>query len=133
RLRLRQLGRHPDYSAFAYSTYLGGSFGEGANAIAADSAGNAYVTRGTQSTDFPTVDVGVGIAIDTANAYVTGIAYSTDFPTTAGAFRPRRTQSPRPSWQRLVIRHHLLTARRFNPRLMRTGQACSTISAASFQ
>jgi hypothetical protein len=46
-------------SALVYSTYLGGSggprgngeFGEG---IAADSAGNAYVTGYTYSTDFPT-------------------------------------------------------------------------------
>jgi hypothetical protein len=44
-----------------YSTYLGGSGGENATAlpngnIAVDSAGNAYVTGYTQSTNFPTVD-----------------------------------------------------------------------------
>lgn len=38
----------------SYSTYLGGSNGGFGNAIAVDSAGNAYVTGGTQSTDFPT-------------------------------------------------------------------------------
>ena len=37
-----------------YSTYLGGSSGAFGNAIAADSTGNAYVTGGTTSTDFPT-------------------------------------------------------------------------------
>ncbi len=37
-----------------YSTYLGGSNGEGGNAIAVDQAGTAYVTGGTFSTDFPT-------------------------------------------------------------------------------
>jgi len=37
-----------------YSTYLGGSSGAFGNAIAVDSAGNAYVTGGTASTDFPT-------------------------------------------------------------------------------
>jgi beta-propeller repeat-containing protein/ASPM-SPD-2-Hydin domain-containing protein/centrosomal CEP192-like protein len=38
----------------SYSTYLGGSSGAFGNAIAVDSEGNAYVTGGTASTDFPT-------------------------------------------------------------------------------
>jgi len=55
-------------SALVYSTYLGGSGSEGTTGpvtlgIAVDSAGNAYITGGTSSTD------------------------STDFPTTAGAFQ----------------------------------------------
>jgi hypothetical protein len=41
-------------SALVYSTYLGGSGGESGSGIAADSAGNAYVTGATHSTDFPT-------------------------------------------------------------------------------
>jgi hypothetical protein len=47
----------------AYSTYLGGSFGDGANAIAVDAAGDAYVT---------------------------GIAASSNFPTTAGSYQPTK-------------------------------------------
>lgn len=38
----------------SYSTYLGGSTGAGGDAIAVDSAGNAYVTGGTSASDFPT-------------------------------------------------------------------------------
>ncbi|SPE45766.1 conserved exported hypothetical protein [Candidatus Sulfotelmatobacter sp. SbA7] len=41
-------------SALVYSTYLGGSGGAAASGIAVDSAGNAYVTGTTYSTDFPT-------------------------------------------------------------------------------
>lgn len=49
-------------SALAYSTYLGGSgdesglSGNGAGGITVDSSGNALVTGGTDSTNFPTVN-----------------------------------------------------------------------------
>ncbi len=41
-------------SALAYSTYLGGSNYDRCHGIAVDSAGSAYVTGGTSSSDFPT-------------------------------------------------------------------------------
>ena len=40
-------------SALVYSTYLGGSGADQGSGIAVDGAGNAYVTGGTSSTDFP--------------------------------------------------------------------------------
>ena len=44
----------PDGSELAYSTYLGGDASDGGFGIAVDSAGSAYVTGVTASSDFPT-------------------------------------------------------------------------------
>jgi PKD repeat protein len=101
-------------SALVYSTYLGGSGSDAGSGIAVDSAGDAYVTGWTSSSDFPTVnpiqfvgslfvaklnaagaalvystylggssdDSSLGPAVDSAgNAYVTGTTYSSNFPT----------------------------------------------------
>src|SRR5208283_4568311 len=43
-------------ASLLYSTYLGGSLYGFASGIAVDSAGFAYVTGGTGSTDFPTLN-----------------------------------------------------------------------------
>src|SRR5207302_3833070 len=45
---------NPSGSALVYSTYLGGSGADGADAIAVDTVGNAYVAGVTGSIDFPT-------------------------------------------------------------------------------
>ena len=45
---------NPTGTALAYSTYLGGTGGETGYGIAVDTAGSAYVTGFTGSTDFPT-------------------------------------------------------------------------------
>ena len=44
---------NPQGTQYLYSRYLGGSIGDGASAIAVDSAGNAYVAGATDSPDFP--------------------------------------------------------------------------------
>jgi hypothetical protein len=71
-------------SAFVYSTYLGGSWADFGVSIAVDSAGNAYVTGPTSSTDFPTANAiqpafgGVWDAFVTKiNASGTALVYST--------------------------------------------------------
>jgi phospholipase C len=47
---------NPSGSALVYSTYLGGSGDDEGNGIAVDSTCNAYITGGSNSTDFPTMD-----------------------------------------------------------------------------
>lgn len=49
--KLKKNGR-----SIIYSTYLGGSSGELASRVAVDASGNAYVTGGTASANFPTVN-----------------------------------------------------------------------------
>ncbi len=44
---------NPSGSSLLYSTYLGGSFADTSMGVAADAAGNAYVTGLTNSMDFP--------------------------------------------------------------------------------
>lgn len=55
-----------------YSTYLGGNGADEGHGIAVDGAGNAYVTGGTGSTDFPTLN-----ALQGANAGGNTIAFVT--------------------------------------------------------
>src|SRR5205823_6554294 len=47
---------NPTGSVLLYSTYLGGNGLDGGYGIAVDSAGNAYVTGATASTNFPTAN-----------------------------------------------------------------------------
>jgi len=72
----------PTGSVLVYSTYLGGSDIDGSVGIAVDAAGNAYVTGGTSSTNFPTTPgafqtAGGGAFVTKVSPTGTGLAYST--------------------------------------------------------
>ncbi len=61
---------NPTGSALVYSTYLGGSGEDFGYGIAVDSAGNAYVTGFTSSTDFPTANPLQAVNDGDGNAFV---------------------------------------------------------------
>jgi hypothetical protein len=81
----------PTGSSLVYSTYLGGSGIEEAFAIAVDSAGEAFVTGETGSTNFPTTPGsfqpaspgGVAAYVTKLNSKGTKLAYSTYFGNTS--------------------------------------------------
>lgn len=78
---------NPEGTARVYSTYLGGAQIEGyygGGAIAADQAGNAYITGSTTSSDFPTVGAIQDKIVHDSDFYVVklspsgnGLVYST--------------------------------------------------------
>jgi uncharacterized repeat protein (TIGR01451 family) len=57
-----------DGTALVYSTYLGGSSTDLANAVAVDSSGNAYIAGYTYSSDFPTTPGAFKTAIGGTNS-----------------------------------------------------------------
>jgi len=75
-----------DGSAFAYSTYLGGSLGSQASAITVDSQGSAYVAGSTQSSDFPVLKAfQKSCGIDATTAKCSVDAFVTKFTPTGKA------------------------------------------------
>jgi len=66
-------------AAFVYSTFLGGSAGSAAAAVAVDSNGHAYVTGGTQSNDFPTKDAFHGLCGGSTITSCRGAAFVSKF------------------------------------------------------
>src|SRR5262249_30908327 len=70
--------------SLTYSTYVGGNNADAGFGIAADSAGNAYITGQTSSTNFPTANPIQSTSGSVADAFVTklnnlgsGLVYST--------------------------------------------------------
>ncbi len=61
----------PDLMALEYSTYLGGTSDDSISSIAVDSTGHAYVTGGTYSADFPTLNPIVATRKAAKNPFVT--------------------------------------------------------------
>jgi streptogramin lyase len=78
-------------SALVYSTYLGGG-GDSGQGIAVDSAGNAYVTGYTGSSNFPTVNALQPTLAGGNDAFMAKIIQTSQTPTTAGL-----ASSPNPS------------------------------------
>jgi hypothetical protein len=77
--------------SLVYSTYLGGNGNDSAAAIAVNGAGNAYITGGTSSTNFPTaapIQAASGgnqdAFVSKLNASGTGLVYSTYLGGSAG-------------------------------------------------
>ena len=62
--------------ALEYSTYLGGNAEDSGNAIAVDASGNAYVTGGTRSTNFPPVSAYQSSNQGGLDAFVTELSSS---------------------------------------------------------
>ncbi|TAG94907.1 MAG: hypothetical protein EAZ09_12470 [Oscillatoriales cyanobacterium] len=60
-------------NSLAYSTYLGGSGEENGDRITVDSAGNAYVTGNTTSTNFPTKNAIQSVSGGGQDAFITKI------------------------------------------------------------
>jgi len=63
-------------STLSYSTYLGGSSYEYGCGIAVDGSGNAYVTGGTSSSNFPTENPYQGTNAGTSDAFITKLSSS---------------------------------------------------------
>src|SRR5258708_28559513 len=76
-------------TALVYSTYLGGSGDDVGRSVAVDSSGNAYVTGGTASTNFPGASSSPIQSTfgGSADAFVAKIAPNRPFP----SFPPQLT------------------------------------------
>lgn len=81
--------------AVVYSTYLGGSDGDWATAVAVDSGGNVYVTGQNGGNDFPITNTvqpaskGSDVFISKINADGSALVYSTYLGGTSGSDDPR--------------------------------------------
>ena len=84
-------------SALSYSTYLGDSGFDKAKAIAVDSAGNAYITGETNSTDFPTAGPVQATLGGGSDIFVTKVNPGTPTPTSPPTSTPPPAPTPTPT------------------------------------
>ena len=69
---------NPEGSALVFSTFLGGTDTDNANAIAVDANGNSYVTGETRSSDFPHTSDAAQSLCDQTSAACSGDAFLTE-------------------------------------------------------
>jgi uncharacterized protein (TIGR03437 family) len=94
---------NPEASGLVYFTYLEGNLVDGANAIAIDSAGNAYVTGNTVSTNFPVTGTTSppGVFVTVLDPTGTKLVFSTTVAITDFGQPPYPTGNP----MAVLLRH----------------------------
>jgi Beta-propeller repeat len=93
---------NPTGTALLYSTYVGGSNGDVALAIAIDGSGNAYITGYTKSTDFP-VTTGAFQTTNPATTVGNGTGFVTKLNSTGAHWSIRLTWAEALALNRLAL------------------------------
>lgn len=87
----------PAGNSLIYSTYLGGPGNNSGNAVALDSAGNAYVAGSTSSTGFPVKNALQSSSAGAVDAFIAKIGESPATPTPTATPAPTATSTSTPT------------------------------------
>lgn len=106
----------PDGSNLAYSTYLGGSGFDGGSALAIDTSGDAYVTGGTGSPNFPVTAGAYQTVLKGNNVFVSKLDLIAGSPTPTPSpsatptptITPTPTATPTPAGPAITVRPQLI-------------------------